>query len=154
MLYEKVAVRPMPADAPGPAFIVMDLQGIEAAFHKRVGAMKHCEGSLTEVLELLPGYINEKCSATDGLQAYLDRIIEDHDQAEARFDGQVYASAAKMIGEHLIEQFKMLDMYHHDGLCHYLFDRWLDRQSPLFMKVRTEDLFYSASPASTLDQMY
>lgn len=146
MLYEKVSLGPLPADAPGPIYIVMDLQGIEAAFHKRVGAMQQCSGDLTEVLEILPSYINEKCSATDGLQAYLDRIIEDHDQADCRMDGMIYASAAKMVGEHLIEQFKMLDMYHHDGLCHYLFESWLDRQSPVFMKVRTEDLYYSASP--------
>jgi hypothetical protein len=149
MLYEKVPLGPLPSDAPGPMFIVMDLQGVEAAFHKRVDGMKKCEASLTEVLELLPGYINEKCCAKDGLQAYLDRIIEDHDQADCRMDGMLYASAAKMVGEHLIEQFKYLDMYHHDGLCHYLFDRWLDRQSPVFMKVRTEDLFYSVSPHPT-----
>lgn len=149
MLYEKVPLPPLPADAPGPMFVVMDLQGVEPLFRKRTGAMKNYDASLTEILELLPSYINEKSSATDGLQAYLDRIIEDHDQADGRMDGMIMASAAKMVGEHLIEQFKMLDMYHHDGLCHYLFDRWLDRQSPVFMKVRTEDLYYTAFPPPT-----
>jgi hypothetical protein len=149
MLYEKVPLGPLPADAPGPMFIVLDLQGVEGLFHKRTGAMKQCEGSLTEVLELLPSYINERSTAKDGLEAYIERIIEDHDQVDARMDGMLYSSAARMVGEHLIEQFKMLDMYHHDGLCHYLFDRWLDRQSPVFMKVRTEDLFYSENPQPT-----
>lgn len=140
MLYDKV-LAPLPADAPGPMFIVMDFQPVEAQWRKRVDAMKRYEASLTEILELLPGYINERCSAQDGLQAYLDRIIEDHDTADARMDGHIAASAAKMIGEYLIEQFNMLKMYHTDGICHYIFDRWLDRQSPVFMKVRTEDLF-------------
>lgn len=146
MLYDKIHLSPLPADAPGPVYVVMDLQGVEPLFKKRVGAMKQCDGCLTEVLELLPSYINERQSASDGLEAFLERIVEDHEEADCRMDGMILASATRMVGEHLIDQFKSLKMYHDDGLCHYLFDRWLDRQSPVFMKVRTEDLFYSPFP--------
>lgn len=136
MLYAKTL-----EEIPGPARIVFDLQEIEPLFHKRVAWMKDCEASLTEVMELLPAYINDGLSAADGLNALIDRVLEDHEQANAPQDGQIYAKAVRLVGQYMIDQYIHQGLYRDTGVCTYVFEGWLDPQSPVFVKTPFEELF-------------
>jgi hypothetical protein len=136
MLYEKVI-----EDAPGPQRIVFDLQGLQPFFAKSTAWMVECEADLTEVMHLLPAYINESTCARDGLNALAEMMITNHDQAGARHDGEIYAKAIHVIGEYMIDQYVQQGLYRHDGVCRYVFEGWLDRHSPVFVKTTLEELF-------------
>lgn len=128
-------------EVPGPARIIFDLQEIRPAFEKRTAWMMDYEASLTEVMELLPAYISEAVCVQDGLNAYVERIVEDHDHFQAKRDGLIYAAAARMVGEFMIDQYRQLGLFKYNGICHYVFDYWIDPQSAVFKKVLFEDLY-------------
>lgn len=129
------------AEIPGPMRIVFDLQQIEPDFKRRTAWMKDYTADLTELMELLPCYINEIACAQDGLNALLERIIEDHNIGDAPGDGQICARAAEMVGKYMIEQYTYQGLYEHNGICHYVFEGWLDAQSPVFVKTAFEELY-------------
>jgi hypothetical protein len=136
MLYAKCL-----ADVPGPEYLILDLQDIQPLFVKKTQYMQVFEANLTEVLERLTGYINEALSAEDGLNQLLETIIEEHEEHDAHRDGVLLSGAVELVGQYLIDQFIMLGLYRNDGVCHYVFDRWLDPQSPMFAKVMYEELY-------------
>lgn len=138
MLYAKTA-----EEIPGPARIVFDLFEVEPVFRCKTNFMRDYESSLTEVMEMLPAYINEAHTAEDGLKAYVERVIEDHSESGADQDGRIYAGAIQLVGKHMLEQYVSLGLFHHNGWCHYVFDGWLDPHSPVFKKVTVEELFYA-----------
>jgi hypothetical protein len=136
MLYEKVI-----EDAPGPKRIVFDLQAIQPLFVKRTAWMMEFEADLTEVMLLLPAYINEQRCAYDGLNALVEETIERHELEGAPGDGEICAAAIQAVGEYMIDQYVQQGLYRYDGVCRYIFEGWLDRQSPVFVKTTLEDLF-------------
>lgn len=136
MLYPKTV-----ANISGPEYLIFDLQEIAPIFNKKVEQMKDYEASLTEVMEILPTYINEALSAEDGLRSYTEHIVQDHERYNAREDGEILAGAVLMMGQHFMSVYASLGLWRDDGVCHYIFERWLDPQSPLFRKVAYEDLY-------------
>lgn len=136
MLYAKTL-----EEIAGPARIVFDLQAVEPLFHKKIAWMEQCEGDLTEVMHLLPAYINEFDTAGDGLNALLESVLRDHTQSDAQKDGEIYVDAIKTVAQHLMGQYYEQGLYRDNGICHYVFERWLDQQSPVFVKVTYEELY-------------
>jgi hypothetical protein len=135
MLYPKTVETP-----PGPERIVFDLWDIEPVFRKKVNWMKDFEGSLPEVLELLPPYINNPIDAEAGLKSYMEWTVKEHAMQGSENDGKIYAGAIQLVGQYMIDQFIKLGLYR-DGMCHYVPDGWLDSYSPVYKKVSIEELF-------------
>jgi hypothetical protein len=136
MLYAKTA-----EEIPGPARIVFDLFEVEPMFRKKINFMKDCEGSLEEVLTLLPVYIADEYGAKQGLQDYAEQVIRDHANAGCPKDGEILSHAVTLLGQHMIDRFIHLGLYQHSGVCQYVFDGWLDQSSPVFKKVTLQELF-------------
>lgn len=128
-------------EIPGPLRIVFDLQEIQPIFVQRTAWMSEYTADLTELMELLPGYINEAFCAQDGLNALIERTVEDHERGGAPRDGQICARAVRLVGQYMIDQYSKLGLYRHNGICHYVFEGWLDAQSPVFVKTNFEELY-------------
>jgi len=136
MLYPKTVDTP-----PGPERIVFDLWDIEPVFRKKINWMKDFEGSLGEVLEMLPPYINNAFDAEEGLKSYMAWTVREHTLSGSQRDGEIYAGAIQLVGQFMIDQFIKLGLYRHHGLCHYVPEGWLDNYSPVYKKVSLEELF-------------
>jgi hypothetical protein len=136
MLYEKSI-----EEAPGPKRIVFDLMDLQPYFMKSTAWMMEYEADLTEVMHLLPAYINESTCARDGLNALADMMIGNHEDQGAPKDGEILAKAIRVVGEYMIDQYVEQGLYRYDGVCRYIFEGWLDRHSPVFVKTTLEELF-------------
>lgn len=103
-------------------------------------AMSECEHDTDEIMELLITYLDCRSLGEQGLDAYTERIIEDHALADARNDGELMAAGALALGQQLFDTLKRCNVYDKDGWLGGLhFDGWRDRNQTVAVFTRDPD---------------
>jgi hypothetical protein len=90
--------------------------------------MSQFEHDEDEIMECLISYLSDECLADQGLDAYTERITEEHALLGSRTDGELMAAGALALGQQLYETLKRARVYDNDGWTGALhFDGWRDR---------------------------
>lgn len=92
------------------------------------GLMSQFEHDEDEIMELLITYLDDEQLGEAGLDAYTERIVEDHAMQGSRDDGVLMAAGAMVLGQHLFDVLKRAHVYDQDGWNGGLhFEGWRDR---------------------------
>lgn len=90
-----------------------------------MGEFEHDED---EIMELLITYLDDEKLGEIGLDAYAERIVEDHAMQGSREDGVLMAAGAMVLGQHLFDVLKRARVYDQAGWIGGLhFEGWRDR---------------------------
>jgi hypothetical protein len=83
--------------------LIVDFHETMPVYRELVDAMQECLSDTDEVMEMLITYLDDLELADKGLDAYAERIWEDHMIAGAPTDGALMIEGAMMLGRHLLD---------------------------------------------------
>lgn len=105
--------------------LLVDFHETIPVFREIVYYMKHCESDEDEVMEMLITYLDTLELVEQGMDAYKERIWEDHMIAGYPQDGLLLIEGAMMLGNHLLDVLRRANVYDATGWLGGLhFDSW------------------------------
>jgi hypothetical protein len=108
--------------------LLVDFHETMPVFREIVEQMHECESDEDEVMEMLITYLDSLELVDQGLDAYAERIWEDHMIAGCPQDGARLIEGAMMLGNHLFDVLKRADVYDAEGWLGGLhFEGWRGR---------------------------
>ena len=109
--------------------LLVEFGGVVPAFKEAVSGMSEVEYDEDEIMEMLITYLDDDKLAEHGLEAYTERIWEDHMIAGCPRDGEKMIEGALMLGNHLLDVLRRAGVYDKDGWLGGLhFDHWRGHQ--------------------------
>lgn len=105
--------------------LLVDFCDVAPAFKEAVSGMTEAEWDQDEIMEMLITYLDDETLGEQGLDAYTERIWEDHMIAGCPRDGQMLIEGAMILGNHLYDTLKRAGVYDAQGWLGGLhFDSW------------------------------
>lgn len=128
-------------DLPGPDYVIVDIAPGIRQFLIAARGLKDTGQLLTNQIEDLVPYVMERRSAECGIEAYIEKLLDDTVFFDDERLEMLFTSAVRKLGRVLIQQLEHHGLYSKSGLLFYRFYGWADPVSPILQKYVEFDAF-------------